>query len=205
MNGEQLITILTKIDQVVNEQKDYLNDLDQAIGDGDHGTNVVRGFDEVKAIIPQLSGQPPKKIMKQVAMTLMSKIGGSSGPLLGTLALQISHALPEEDTTPLSAWVMGLEQGIEAIKTLAKAQEGDKTLLDALAPALTALQTYNDETTAFAQAANAAKKGSDATVDLEAKKGRASYLGARSIGHIDPGSVTISLIFTTISQVMNHG
>ena len=190
---------------MVNEQKDYLNDLDQAIGDGDHGTNVVRGFDEVKAIIPQLSGQPPKKIMKQVAMTLMSKIGGSSGPLLGTLALQISHALPEEDTTPLSAWVMGLEQGIEAIKTLAKAQEGDKTLLDALAPALTALQTYNDETTAFAQAANAAKKGSDATVDLEAKKGRASYLGARSIGHIDPGSVTISLIFTTISQVMNHG
>ena len=205
MNSEQLITILTKIDQMVNEQKDYLNDLDQAIGDGDHGTNVVRGFDEVKAIIPQLSGQPPKKIMKQVAMTLMSKIGGSSGPLLGTLALQISHALPEEDTTPLSAWVMGLEQGIEAIKTLAKAQEGDKTLLDALAPALTALQTYNDETTAFAQAANAAKKGSDATVDLEAKKGRASYLGARSIGHIDPGSVTISLIFTTISQVMNHG
>jgi len=103
MNGEQLITILTKIDQVVNEQKDYLNDLDQAIGDGDHGTNVVRGFDEVKAIIPQLSGQPPKKIMKQVAMTLMSKIGGSSGPLLGTLALQISHALPEENATPLSA------------------------------------------------------------------------------------------------------
>jgi len=103
MNGEQLIVILEKIDQVVNEQKDYLNDLDQAIGDGDHGTNVVRGFDEVKAIIPQLSVQTPKKIMKQVAMTLMSKIGGSSGPLLGTLALQISHALPDEDNTPLSA------------------------------------------------------------------------------------------------------
>lgn len=205
MNGEQLITILTKIDQVVNEQKDYLNDLDQAIGDGDHGTNVVRGFDEVKAIIPQLSGQPPKKIMKQVAMTLMSKIGGSSGPLLGTLALQISHALPEENATPLSAWTTGLSQGIEAIKTLAKAQIGDKTLLDALAPALVALQAHENEVTAFVQAASAAKKGSDDTIDLEAKKGRASYLGARSIGHIDPGSVTISLIFATISQVMNNG
>lgn len=205
MNGEQLIVILEKIDQIVNEQKDYLNDLDQAIGDGDHGTNVVRGFDEVKAIIPQLSGQTPKKIMKQVAMTLMSKIGGSSGPLLGTLALQISHALPDEDNTPLSAWVTGVAQGIEAIKTLAKAQEGDKTLLDALAPALIALQANDDEATAFAQAAAAAKKGSDDTVDLEAKKGRASYLGARSIGHIDPGSVTISLIFATISLVMNNG
>lgn len=102
MNNQQLIKILEQINQEVIVQKDYLNNLDQAIGDGDHGTNVVRGFGGVVDTVPALEKQNPKKIMKSVAMTLMSKIGGSSGPLLGTLALQISSALPDGDQTTLA-------------------------------------------------------------------------------------------------------
>jgi len=206
MNNKQLIAILQEIYQEVLAQKTYLNDLDQAIGDGDHGTNVVRGFETVVASFPSFENLNPKNIMKQVAMILMSKIGGSSGPLLGTLALQISGNLTDEDTNSLEQWIQGLEKGSQAIAMLGKSAAGDKTMLDALIPAIEGLKAGNGNlNSALEQAANNAKKGSDDTKPLEAKKGRASYLGPRSIDHIDPGSVTISIFFNSARKVLNHG
>ena len=181
----------------IAEQRDYLVDLDRAIGDGDHGENMDRGF---KAALEALGqGQPGSvaEVLKTVAKTLMSTVGGAAGPLYGTAFLRASKAAGdgELDGAGVAAVIAGALEGIQA---RGKATTGEKTMVDAWTPALEAARAAadsgSDPAAVLEAAATAAEAGAAATEPLRATKGRASYLGERSIGHLDPGAVSTSLI-----------
>ncbi len=181
----------------VAERKDELTKLDQAIGDGDHGINMDRGM---TAVVAALDGSQPDDVpalAKAVAMTLISKVGGASGPLYGTLFLQFGSAAGPEPLTPLG-WAGCLEAGLAGVRSRGKAEPGDKTMVDALIPATEALRGALDGGASFAdalgRAADAAEEGAIATIPLVARKGRASYLGERSAGHQDPGATSSALL-----------
>jgi dihydroxyacetone kinase-like protein len=182
-----------------NEAK--LNDLDAAIGDGDHGSNVVRGF---KAILEQSNAFTKESLIEKdlmvCAQQLMSKIGGSSGPLLGSAFMALSVSLKGKTTFSNLDIANGLQAAFDRISQLGKSKTGEKTMLDALYPTIEAMKNTNAPLD-FSQAAQAAKKGADATIPMLATKGRASYLGERSINHMDPGACSIALIFEAISKV----
>lgn len=190
-------------DEVV-ARKDELTDLDRQIGDADHGSNMARGMqaasDKIDAAVPGTVGE----LGKSVGMTLVSTVGGASGPLYGTFFLRFgtaAGAATELDAAGLSA---ALRSGVEGIVARGKAEPGDKTMLDALLPALDALDDANAagrlEVEALEAAATAAEAGSAATLDLVARKGRASYLGERSAGHLDPGSVSSAMLVRTLAD-----
>ena len=181
----------------IAEQRDYLVDLDRAIGDGDHGENMDRGF---KAALEALGqGQPGSvaEVLKTVAKTLMSTVGGAAGPLYGTAFLRASKAAGdgELDGAGVAAVIAGALDGIQA---RGKATTGEKTMVDAWTPALeaarAAAESGGDPAAVLEAAATAAEAGAAATEPMRATKGRASYLGERSIGHLDPGAVSTSLI-----------
>ena len=181
----------------IAEQRDYLVDLDRAIGDGDHGENMDRGF---KAALEALGqGQPASvaEVLKTVAKTLMSTVGGAAGPLYGTAFLRASKAAGdgELDGAGVAAVIAGALEGIQA---RGKATTGEKTMVDAWTPALeaarAAAESGSDPAAVLEAAATAAEAGAAATEPMRATKGRASYLGERSIGHLDPGAVSTSLI-----------
>ena len=181
----------------IAEQRDYLVDLDRAIGDGDHGENMDRGF---KAAVEALGqGQPGSvaEVLKTVAKTLMSTVGGAAGPLYGTAFLRASKAAGdgELDGAGAAAVIAGALEGIQA---RGKGTTGEKTMVDAWTPALeaarAAAESGSDAAAVFEAAATAAEAGAASTEPMRATKGRASYLGERSIGHLDPGAVSTSLI-----------
>ena len=187
----------------VAEQRDYLVDLDRAIGDGDHGENMDRGF---KAAVETLGqGQPASvaEVLKTVAKTLMSTVGGAAGPLYGTAFLRASKAAGdgELDAAGVAAIIEGALGGIQA---RGKATTGEKTMVDAWTPALdaarAAAESGADAVATLQAAATAAEAGAAATEPLRATKGRASYLGERSIGHLDPGAVSTSLILRAAAR-----
>ena len=181
----------------IAEQRDYLVDLDRAIGDGDHGENMDRGF---KAAVEALGPAQPAsvaEVLKTVAKTLMSTVGGAAGPLYGTAFLRASKAAGdgELDGAGVAAVIAGALNGIQA---RGKATTGEKTMVDAWTPALeaacAAAEAGSDPVAVLEAAATAAEAGAAATEPMRATKGRASYLGERSIGHLDPGAVSTSLI-----------
>jgi len=176
----------------IAEHREELIDLDRAIGDGDHGENMARGFDAVLAKIDAGEFANPAEVLKTVATTLISTVGGAAGPLYGTAFLKGSMAVAgreELDADGVAAFVEAARDGVVA---RGKAAEGDKTMVDAWAPAATAARASAEAgdgaAAALRAAASAAAQGSDATIPLVARKGRASYLGERSAGHRDPGS-----------------
>ena len=174
------------------EQKSYLTRLDAAIGDADHGVNMNRGF---TAAMEALEGaETVEQALKQVAMTLISKTGGASGPLYGTFFLRAASTAPDKETLDLSDWAAMMAAGLAGVQQRGKAEPGDKTMVDALIPAIEALeqaaQAGEDWDTALQAAAEAAREGMEATIPLVARKGRASYLGERSQGHQDPGATS---------------
>lgn len=181
----------------VRERKDELTQLDQAIGDGDHGINMDRGMTAVVAALDVAEPDEVSALARSVAMTLISKVGGASGPLYGTLFLQFGSAAGPEPLTPLG-WAGCLEAGLAGVRARGKAEPGDKTMVDALIPATEALRAALDEGATFAEAlaraADAAEEGARATIPLVARKGRASYLGERSAGHQDPGATSSALL-----------
>jgi phosphoenolpyruvate---glycerone phosphotransferase subunit DhaL len=181
----------------VAERKDELTKLDQAIGDGDHGINMDRGMTAVVAALDASEPDDVPALAKAVAMTLISKVGGASGPLYGTLFLQFGSAAGPEPLTPLG-WAGCLEAGLAGVRSRGKAEPGDKTMVDALIPATEALRGALDGGASFAdalgRAADAAEEGARATIPLVARKGRASYLGERSAGHQDPGATSSALL-----------
>jgi dihydroxyacetone kinase-like protein len=184
-----------------NESK--LNALDAAIGDGDHGSNVVRGF---KAILEQSTQFTKESLIEKdlmlCAQQLMSKIGGSSGPLLGSAFMALAISLKSKTTFTNKDLAMGLQAAFDRISQLGKSKVGEKTMLDALEPTIAAINNTSGNLD-FSQAALAASKGAEATIPMLATKGRASYLGERSIGHMDPGACSISLIFKALNEVKN--
>ena len=181
----------------VAEQRDYLVDLDRAIGDGDHGENMDRGFKASVEALGQAQPASVAEVLKTVAKTLMSTVGGAAGPLYGTAFLRASKAAGdgELDGAGVAAVIAGALDGIQA---RGKATTGEKTMVDAWTPALeaarAAAESGSDPAAVLEAAATAAESGAAATEPMRATKGRASYLGERSIGHLDPGSVSTSLI-----------
>ena len=176
-----------------------LTDLDIAIGDGDHGTNMHRGMQAVAAL-DAADFADARGYAKQVAMTLISTIGGASGPLYGTFMLRLAAALPDDGPIDKSGWLAALEAGVEGIRARGKATSGDKTMLDALEPALAAFEAAESEP--WQAASVAADAGRDATIPLVARKGRASYLGERSAGHADPGATSAALLIAAAARTL---
>ena len=181
----------------IAEQRDYLVDLDRAIGDGDHGENMDRGFKAAVEALEQAQPGSVAEVLKTVAKTLMSTVGGAAGPLYGTAFLRASKAAGDGDLdgAGVAAVIAGALDGIQA---RGKATTGEKTMVDAGTPALeaarAAAESGSDPAAVFEAAAAAAEAGAAATEPLRDTKGRASYLGERSIGHLDPGAVSTSLI-----------
>ena len=189
---------------VIAEKRDWLTELDSAIGDADHGANMARGMDAVVAKLDAGVPDTVDELLKTVGMTLVSSVGGASGPLYGTLFLRMGMAAGPVTELDAAALAASLRAGLDGIVARGKAEAGDKTMFDAMAPAVDAFDASIARGTALgsatAAAAEAAARGRDATEPLVARKGRASYLGERSAGHIDPGAASTTLLFETLAQ-----
>ena len=172
----------------VIEHADELTSLDQAIGDGDHGLNMKRGFEAVLATLPSLADKSPPEMLKAIGMMLVMKVGGASGPLVGTFFMELGKALPEEPAR--ADLVAATDKAIAAVKARGRSEAGQKTLLDVLVPVQAIFEAGGDATAIAAEAAEAAER----TTPMLATRGRASFLGERSIGHMDPGSRSASLL-----------
>ena len=183
---------------VLREQRVYLSDLDSAIGDADHGINMHRGFTAVVDKLPGVAEADVGTILKTVGTTLVSTVGGASGPLYGTAFLRAGTALAGKQELQPADVLAGLEAALEGIQARGRAQRGEKTMVDALAPAVDALRAAlaggQGLSDALRAAADAAEQGAADTIPMLATKGRASYLGERSIGHQDPGAASMSLL-----------
>jgi phosphoenolpyruvate---glycerone phosphotransferase subunit DhaL len=200
---ERLTGWLRRFHDLVIKNQAELTELDSAIGDADHGINMVRGM---SAVMQQLDGMHPadvNELLKTVAMTLVSSVGGASGPLYGTFFLRFERTTGSASELDLTALATGLGAGLAGIVERGKAERGDKTMVDALAPALDEMAAVinkgGDLAAALIAARDAAAAGRDATLPLVARKGRASYLGERSAGHIDPGAASMSLLFDALA------
>ncbi len=206
LTPDVLTACLRRIATVLREQRQYLTDLDSPIGDADHGTNMDRGFTAVQAKLDGAAGQEPAAQLKLVAMTLISTVGGASGPLYGTAFLRAATALAGKPALTLDDCVAGMNAAVQGIRDRGKATTGEKTMLDALVPAQEALSAAATEgmslQEAFARAATAAEAGAQATIPLLATKGRASYLGERSIGHQDPGATSSALMLRAVADTL---
>jgi dihydroxyacetone kinase-like protein len=183
---------------VLAKNRDYLTQLDAAIGDADHGANMDRGFKAVINKMPEFSDKDIGTIFKTVGMTLISTVGGAGGPLYGTFFLQAGMKTAGKMELNLTDWCVALEAALNGVIMRGKAELGDKTMVDALTPAVKSLkQAVEDNTTlneALQQSAEAARQGMEGTIPLVARKGRASYLGERSAGHQDPGATSSYLL-----------
>ncbi|WP_433216587.1 dihydroxyacetone kinase subunit DhaL [Dactylosporangium sp. CS-047395] len=180
----------------VRAEAQHLTDLDTAIGDGDHGVNLRRGFDAVTAALDTLQPGSAGDVLGKTGTTLLSKVGGASGPLYGTVFRALGKTLREGGT-----FAEGLQAALDGVRRLGKAEVGDKTMVDALAPAVAAYASAESAPEAARAAAQAAKTGVASTVPLTARKGRASYLGERSAGHPDPGATSTALILEALARV----
>lgn len=187
----------------VAEHRAELVKLDTAIGDGDHGTNMDRGMRKAVEKLDGLEGGDIAALLKAVGMALVSSVGGAAGPLYGTLFLQMGTASTGREELDLAGWANALEAGVKGVQARGKAEPGDKTMVDALLPAVAALRDAEQDGAALDDAlrrsADAAEEGMRATIPLEARKGRASYLGPRSIGHQDPGATSSHLLLSAAS------
>ncbi|GAA3490907.1 dihydroxyacetone kinase subunit DhaL [Streptomyces cremeus] len=193
----------------VDREADRLTELDSAIGDADHGSNLRRGFAAVARAQGEEPPGSPGAVLGSAGRKLISTVGGASGPLYGTLLRRTGKALGESAEVSLPAFAAALRAGTDAVAQLGGAAPGDKTMLDALLPAVDALEAaaeqQEDVAAAFRAARDAAESGALATVPLRAHKGRASYLGERSVGHQDPGAASAALLFRTLAETAEAG
>ena len=200
----QILAWLERYAGVVAEQKQYLTGLDAAIGDGDHGINMDRGFQAVLVKLAPVRDKEIGTLLKTTGMALVGSVGGAGGPLYGTFFLRAGAALDGKTEVSGEELVGALEAGLKGVVERGKANRNDKTMVDALAPAIErAKQSLGEGAaveSALAAAADAAEGGMKATIPLKALKGRASYLGDRSIGHQDPGATSSYLMLRTLSE-----
>ncbi|MBD2432760.1 MULTISPECIES: dihydroxyacetone kinase subunit DhaL [Fischerella] len=203
---EQILQWLQTFATVVEENKDYLTELDAAIGDADHGINMERGFKKVITQLPTVADKDIGSILKMVSMTLISTVGGASGPLYGTLFLRASTVVADKQELSEQDMLAMLQAGLDGVVGRGKAQLGDKTMVDALSPAVTAfgqaVTAGENMLSAMQKAVAAAEKGMQDTTPMQAKKGRASYLGERSVGHQDPGATSVYLMLQSLLDVI---
>lgn len=205
LDTKQMAAIVEGMAKKIEAEKEYLTELDNEIGDGDHGINLARGFEAVEKKLPSLAGGDIGALLKGVGMQLVSTVGGASGPLYGTAFMKADMACKGLTEIDGPAFVKAMEAAVDGIKMRGKATEGEKTMLDALCPALKVLQ---DDVTAgkslkeaLQDAAQAAEKGVEYTKTIIATKGRASYLGERSLGHQDPGATSSLYLLQVLAEM----
>jgi phosphoenolpyruvate---glycerone phosphotransferase subunit DhaL len=209
VDTQTIISWLNETQVEIGARSDYLTQLDAAIGDGDHGTNMNRGFTAVgRALADQAEPAPPGRVLILAGKTLISTVGGASGPLWGTALRRAGRALGDAETFDGQQLVEALDAAIAGVVELGAAAPGDKTMIDALAPAVRALHDSLDAgeplRQALAAAVSAGEEGAESTVPLQARKGRASYLGERSIGHLDPGAASSVIILSALQRVVDR-
>jgi dihydroxyacetone kinase-like protein len=202
----QIVTWLERCAVLLEEKKAFLTELDSAVGDADHGLNMARGFAKVVEKLPSVADTNIGTILNTTGMALISSVGGASGPLYGTFFMRASTAAQSRQELEPADVVRMLELGIEGVVQRGRAEVGEKTMLDALTPALQALKSQIDSGAELAAALDACVLGAEAgvqsTIPLIARKGRASYLGERSIGHQDPGATSATLLLTVLRDVV---
>ena len=208
-SGAQAVAWVREVAAVIEEQAPYLTKLDAAIGDGDHGTNMARGFRAVLQRLDGLEADDFGSVFRAVSMALIGKVGGASGPLYGSLYLGMAKELGDADEVDDTRLAAALRAGYDSVVARGKAQLEDKTILDAMYPALEALDAALAEGkelgAALDDAERAAEAGMKATIPMVARKGRASYLGERSRDHQDPGATSTHLILEALAKVVNEG
>jgi len=206
LTTEQVLAWIQRIAELMRQNRDYLTQLDAAIGDADHGANMDRGF---QVAVQKLGNEPPNDIgaiFRTVGMALLSSVGGAAGPLYGTFFLELGKQLAGRTTVSAQEWATALRTAVATVAARGQAQVGDKTMIDALAPAVEELERALAEgdslAAAMQRAAAAAAEGMRATIPLQARRGRASYLGERSVGHQDPGATSSALLLTAAAEIL---
>jgi len=200
-----VLACLRQMADVIHENKEYLTDLDSAIGDADHGINMDRGFQAILKKLPSVEDKDAGTIVKTAGMTLVSSVGGAGGPLYGTAFMQAGMAIAGKYELEAEDLLAILDAALKGVIMRGRANLDDKTMVDAITPAVNAMREAlgNGAGTveALEQATAAAEKGMKDTIPMLAKKGRASYLGERSIGHQDPGATSSYLLINTMSEM----
>ena len=206
MNTEKLFEILMAMHQKMEEEKLFLTELDNAIADGDHGLNMAKGFAAVEAKIPQLQGQNIGAILKTVGMTLVSAVGGSAGPLYGTAFMKAGMTMADKTEMDMTDFLACMKAAVDGVMMRGRSVQGEKTMLDAMIPALQAMEKANAEGASDKEAleagVKAAAEGVEFTKTIAATKGRASYIGERSIGHQDPGATSFTNLLDVIAKAL---
>lgn len=204
ISSTEVIAIINKIGDKIIEEKDFLTELDRPIGDNDHGVNMAKGFGEVQKKLETLAEADLETIFKTTGMTLVSTVGGSSGPLYGTAFMKMGMKLGAKKEMNLQEFLDALQTGIEGVGQRGRSTTEEKTMLDAMVPALNAMKEADaagqDAKAALAAGVTAAKAGVEHTKDLIATKGRASYVGERGIGHQDPGATSFMFMLQVAAE-----
>ncbi len=209
MQTNEVAAIVKKIAVRIIEEKQFLTELDNAIGDGDHGINMARGFEAVLSKLDSEAYQTPSDVFKVVAMTLISTVGGSAGPLYGTAFLNMSKATAAKTEIYINDFIEAVKSGAEGVSMRGKSTEGEKTMLDSMFPAVRAMQNEANKGESHARIIEAgwtaAASGVEYTKTIAATKGRASYIGERSIGHQDPGATSFTIMLEEVKKAVKNG
>jgi phosphoenolpyruvate---glycerone phosphotransferase subunit DhaL len=207
MDAKTITVWMGDVAASVRAEREYLVQLDAAIGDGDHGINLNRGFDAVVRALSADEDSPPGKLLILAGKTLVSSVGGASGPLWGSALRRAGRTLGDAPTFDIAELAAALDAALAAIVDLGAAAPGDKTMVDAFSPAMVALDEAANRGAppheALRSAAAAAEEGMRATIPMQARKGRASYLGERSIGHQDPGATSTAMIIRALERTLS--
>jgi phosphoenolpyruvate---glycerone phosphotransferase subunit DhaL len=202
VNRDTVLDWMRRFAGEMADHREELVKLDTAIGDGDHGTNMDRGMRKALEKLEQDELPDPGAVLKATAMALVSSVGGAAGPLYGTLFLQMGTAMAGQEDVDLAGYAEAWRKGLEGVQMRGKAEPGDKTMVDALIPAVEALESAQDLDSGLQEAAEAAQGGMKATTPLVARKGRASYLGERSKDHQDPGATSTYYLYKSAAEAL---
>ncbi|WP_434461527.1 dihydroxyacetone kinase subunit DhaL [Serratia plymuthica] len=208
LTKQQVVDWLMRCGEVFTQQRDFLTRLDTEIGDADHGLNMNRGFNKVVEKLPSVADKDIGFILKNTGMTLLSSVGGASGPLFGTFFIRAAQAANAKQSLDLAELHQLMQEGVEGVVMRGKAEPGDKTMCDVWWPVVESLgqsaQQQLSVAEALQRASERAEQAVEGTITLQARKGRASYLGERSIGHQDPGATSVMLMIKTLAEVAGH-
>lgn len=206
-DNKMVLLVLKKIGEKIEAEKEYLTELDQPIGDSDHGINLARGFQEVESKLPSMGDKDIGTIMKTAGMALVSKVGGASGPLYGSAFMKMGMALNGKMDMDMKDFLGAMEAAVDAVKQRGKATVEEATMLDAMVPALNAMKQAAsdgmDRSGVLEAGCKASWAGAEHTKDLVATKGRASYVGERGLGHQDPGATSFSFMLETVKDTLS--
>ncbi|HEJ7281718.1 dihydroxyacetone kinase ADP-binding subunit DhaL [Serratia marcescens] len=205
LTKQQVVDWLMRCGEVFSRERDFLTQLDTEIGDADHGLNMNRGFNKVVEKLPSVADKDIGFILKNTGMTLLSSVGGASGPLFGTFFIRAAQAANAKQSLDLVELHQVMQEGVEGVVMRGKAEPGDKTMCDVWWPVVDSLGQSAQQNLSVAEAlqraADSAERAVESTITMQARKGRASYLGERSIGHQDPGATSVMLMMKTLAEV----